>query len=91
MTHPKRNYMRKDQPFPIEKSDPDLCSFLRNAWESGWFDDYADKHFLIQAIEGKLSTFIGKEQMIKNNIDTQGIVMPRPCLKNKGCTKGRDM
>lgn len=81
MTHPKQNYMRKNQPFPIEKSDPDLCSFLRNAWESGWFDDYADEHFLIQAIEGKLSTFVGKEQMIQNNIDTQGIVMPDGNIK----------
>lgn len=65
--------MRSNTKFPIE-DDMGLCDFLRNAWRDGWLDEYSADHFLIKAIENRLTTFVGKEQLIENNINLQGII-----------------
>ena len=66
--------MRSENPFPLQDEQLQaICMFLVKAWESGWLDEYADEHFLIQAIECRLSTFVGKDQLIENNIDYQGM------------------
>lgn len=67
--------MRRENPFPLKgKVDRELCAFIATAWENGWFDEYSDDHFLIKAIEGRLTSFVGIDQMIENNINYQGIV-----------------
>lgn len=65
--------MRRETTFPI-KGNIKLCSFLNTAWTNGWLDEYSDNHFLIKAIENRLSTFVGKEQLIENEINQQGII-----------------
>lgn len=65
--------MRKDTSFPII-CNKKLCSFLETAWKSGWLDEYSDDHFLIKAIENRLMTFVGKRQLIENDINQQGII-----------------
>lgn len=37
-------------------------------------DEYSDNHFLIKAIENRLETFAGKEQLIENDLNMQGII-----------------
>ena len=37
-------------------------------------DEYSDNHFLIKAIENRLETFVGKEQLIENDLNMQGII-----------------
>lgn len=66
--------MRKDTEFPLD--DNLLLEFLRSAWENGWLDEYSDDHFLIKAIEGRLDGFVGMEQLIANNANLFGFVMP---------------
>lgn len=63
--------MRSKTPFPINNK---LCDFLHMAWTNGWLDEYSNEHFLIKAIENRLSTFVGKEQLIENNIDLLNMV-----------------
>lgn len=65
--------MRRNLPFPL-KGYIKLCGFLHTAWTQGWLDEYSDDHFLIKAIENRLETFVGKEQLIENDINQQGII-----------------
>ena len=58
---------RKDLAFPIN-NDMGLVAFLRKVWKDGWLDEYSDKHFLIQALEGRVSKIQWEEQLINNNI-----------------------
>lgn len=67
--------MRHNTPFPI-RNTANLCSFLQHAWTNGWLDEYSDEHFLIKAIENRLTTFVCREQLIENNINQQGIINP---------------
>ena len=67
--------MRHENIFPLIEYG-DICGFLKSAWENGWLDDYAEDHFLIKAIEGRVTTFVGNEQMVNNNLNMQGIVLP---------------
>lgn len=67
--------MRSETSFPIkDKGALQLCNFLNVAWSNGWLDEYSDEHFLIKAIENRLSSFVGKEQLIENNINLQGMI-----------------
>lgn len=75
--------MRREKPFPI-KAGVELCEFLNGAWTRGWLDEYAEGHFLIQAIENRLITFVGKEQLINNNINQQGLVNPDGSINKTG-------
>ena len=42
--------MRHNTPFPINDT-AGLCSFLQQAWVTGWLDEYSDKYFLIKLIK----------------------------------------
>lgn len=77
--------MRSETPFPIIGEEKiELCSFLYNAWTSGWLDEYSDEHFLIKAIENRLTTFVGKEQLIENNISYQAITKDGTYIDSTG-------
>ena len=65
--------MRSQLLFPL-KGYETLCSFLNTAWIEGWMDEYSDNHFLIKVIENRLETFVGKEQLIENDLNMQGII-----------------
>ena len=65
--------MRREKVFPLE-GFIELCGFLHKAWTNGWLDEYSDDHYLIKAIENRLITFVGKEQLIENDINQQGII-----------------
>lgn len=58
--------MRHEQCFPCSNTHG-LCDYLENAWSTGLLDEYADEHFLIKAIENRLSSFLGFQQMIHND------------------------
>lgn len=58
--------MRKDTPFPMECGP--LTDFLKKAWVNGWMDEFSNEHFLIRAIENRLSDFVGKSQLTLNNL-----------------------
>lgn len=67
--------MRSNEPFPIKgEQNIELCNFINTAWTKGWLNEYSDDHYLIKAIENRLTTFIGQEQLIENNINLQGMV-----------------
>lgn len=57
---------RSEVCFPI-KEDNILLDFLRRIWKEGWLDEYSDKHFLIRAIENRLTDFLGKQQAYRDN------------------------
>lgn len=57
---------RSEACFPI-KEDNILLDFLRRIWKEGWLDEYSDKHFLIRAIENRLTDFLGKQQAYRDN------------------------
>lgn len=46
---------RKEIPFPkhemLETLEPTMPNVIAQCWKSGVFDDYAEEHFLIRAIE----------------------------------------
>ena len=65
--------MRHLQLFPIS-NDVEVCSYLRYIWEQGWLDEYSDEHFLIKAIENRLTTFVGYTQMINNDLNLYGLI-----------------
>lgn len=56
---------RHNKQFPLEGNI--LYNYLKEKWEEGWFDSFDDKHFIIQAINGSLSDFVGKGQMLYAN------------------------
>lgn len=66
--------MRRKTPFPIKGNIKEHCSFLNNAWTNGWLDEYSDDHFLIKALENRLETFVGKQQLIENDINLYGTI-----------------
>lgn len=65
--------MRHDIPFPIH-NDYEICHYLKNIWECGWLDEYSDEHFLIKAIENRLTTFVGYTQMLNNEPNLHGVI-----------------
>ena len=50
---------RSQTKFPLQADI--FLEFLKNMWEQGWLDDYSDDHFLIKAIENRLTDFWGKQ------------------------------
>lgn len=67
--------MRHSLEFPIKDSTLQMTTnYLFNAWKNGWLDEYSEEHFLIKALNNKLNNFVGKEQLIENNINFQNIV-----------------
>lgn len=67
--------MRSQTSFPI-KGYGELCSFLNTAWTEGWLDEYSEDHFLIKAMENRLDAFVGKEQLVENDLNLQGMIRP---------------
>lgn len=65
--------IRHETRFPI-KVDTELCKFLYKAWTAGWLDEYSNDHFLIKAIEGRIESFVGIEQLKENGINICGVV-----------------
>ena len=51
---------------PLEKGNF-LLEYITEMWNSGWLDEYSDEHFLIRAIENRLTDFYGKVQYSLDN------------------------
>lgn len=60
--------------------------FLTMAWKKGWLDDFSDDHFLIKAIENRLTDFVGKDQLIENNSNQYNIVQDGKVNRNLFCS-----
>lgn len=60
--------LRKEIPIPLCRDE--LNDYLCDCWESGLFDEYSDDHFLIRAIENRLSSFNWDIQFIRNTVPT---------------------
>ena len=73
--------MRHDIPFPIH-NDYEICHYLKNIWECGWLDEYSDEHFLIKAIENRLTTFVGYTQMLNNEPNLHGVIKANGIIDN---------
>ena len=73
--------IRHEIPFPTH-IDNEICSYLKKIWEYGWFDEYSDEHFLIKAIENRLTTFVGYTQMINNELNYHGIIKHNGIVDN---------
>ena len=73
--------MRHDIPFPIH-NDYEICHYLKNIWECGWLDEYSDEHFLIKAIENRLTTFVGYTQMLNNEPNLHGVIKAKGIIDN---------
>ena len=56
---------RSDKPFPVLYEG--FIGFLKNAWESGWLDDYSEEHFLIKCINNRLTGIEWESQLLFNN------------------------
>ncbi len=56
---------RSQTKFPLQADI--FLEFLKNMWEQGWLDDYSDDHFLIKAMENRLTDFWGKQQAYLDN------------------------
>lgn len=56
---------RSESQFPLENNR--LLFFLANMWKEGWLDEYSNEHFLIKAIENRLSNYLGKQQLHLDN------------------------
>lgn len=74
--------MRHERPFPIH-NDYEICDYLKSIWEYGWLDEYSDDHFLIKAIENRLTMFIGYTQMINNDPNLHGLIKAKGIIDNK--------
>ena len=67
--------MRHELEFPIKNHiDRMAVNYLYHAWKNGWLDEYSEEHFLIKAINNRLRDFVGKDQLIENNINLLNIV-----------------
>lgn len=67
--------MRHELEFPIKNHiDRMAVNYLYLAWKNGWLDEYSEEHFLIKAINNRLKDFVGKDQLIENNINLLNIV-----------------
>ena len=73
--------MRHDIPFPIH-NDYEICHYFKNIWECGWLDEYSDEHFLIKAIENRLTTFVGYTQMLNNEPNLHGVIKAKGIIDN---------
>lgn len=73
--------MRHELKFP-EHNDYDACCYLVEAWKRGWLDEYSDDHFLIKAIENRLTTFSGYTQMLNNEPNLCGLIKERGIIDN---------
>lgn len=73
--------MRHDIPFPIH-NDYEICHYLKNIWECGWLDEYSDEHFLIKAIENRLTTFVGYTQMLNNEPNLHEVIKAKGIIDN---------
>ena len=73
--------MRHEIMFPPH-NDYEICNYLKNIWESGWLDEYSDEHFLIKAIENRLTTFLGYTQMINNELNLHGLIKANGIIDN---------
>lgn len=75
--------MRHELEFPI-KNDIDrmAVNYLYLAWKNGWLDEYSEEHFLIKAINNRLKDFVGKDQLIENNINLLNIVNEDGMIKD---------
>ena len=73
--------MRHESPFPVHL-DYIVCEYLKNIWECGWLDEYSDDHFIIKAIENRLTTFIGYKQMINNDPNLVGLIKGHGIIDN---------
>lgn len=51
--------------FPMGQLD--LTGYIKKAWTQGWLDEYSDEHFLIRAIENRVTNIEWKTQLIFNN------------------------
>lgn len=52
---------RKEIEFPFGHED--MAGFLKNAWENGLLDEYSNNHFLIEALEGRITELQWKDQL----------------------------
>lgn len=73
--------MRHEKIFP-DHNDYEICNYLKNIWESGWLDEYSDDHFIIKAIENRLTTFVGYTQMINNDPNLHGLIKSNGIIDN---------
>ena len=73
--------MRHELTFPPH-NDYEICCYLKNIWEYGWLDEYSDEHFLIKAIENRLTTFIGYTQMLNNDPNLHGLIKANGIIDN---------
>lgn len=73
--------MRRELPFP-KHNDYELCNYLKECWEQGLFDEYSDEHFIVKAIENRLTTFVGFNQMLENEPNLHGIVLSKGIIDN---------
>lgn len=73
--------MRHELPFPIH-NDCGICNYLRKIWEDGWLDEYSDNHFLIKAIENRLTAFIGFTQMLNNDPNLHRLIKKHGVIDN---------
>ena len=76
--------MRHDIPFPIH-NDYEICHYLKNIWECGWLDEYSDEHFLIKAIENRLTTFQKNHRCYNLHRSIRGLDVLRlsKCMANE--------
>lgn len=73
--------MRHELPFPIH-NDCGICNYLRSIWKCGWLDEYSDDHFLIKAIENRLTAFIGFTQMLNNEPNLHRLIKGHGIIDN---------
>ena len=57
-------------------------AFLRKIWEDGWLDEYSDNHFLIKAIENRLTAFIRFTQMLNNDPNLHRLIKKHGVIDN---------
>ena len=62
----RKDMKRSESTFPL-KEDFILLNFINDIWKDGWLDEYSDKHFLIRAIENRLTDFLGEQQLCLDN------------------------
>ncbi|RHQ77341.1 hypothetical protein DWX99_05605 [Firmicutes bacterium AF22-6AC] len=73
--------MRHELPFPIH-NDCGICNYFKKIWEDGWLDEYSDNHFLIKAIENRLTAFIGFTQMLNNDPNLHRLIKKHGVIDN---------
>ncbi len=64
---------RSQLKFPLGNEEPFLDR-LKQMWIDGWLDDFSANHFLIRAIENRLTDFIGKQQAFLDNTTVYPVI-----------------